>query len=58
MRDKNCTTTNECPECNGTGYTSIPCDECEGNPEEVGGTECAKCGGDGFVETKCPMCTK
>ena len=39
----------QCPECDGVGVKTYPCDECGGDPDQVGGTGCSKCGGDGYM---------
>jgi DnaJ-class molecular chaperone len=32
------------------------CPECEGNPDEIGGTGYSTCGNDRYIETKCTTC--
>jgi len=46
----------QCPECEAAGFTASPCDECGGDPDQIGGTEPSKCEGDEYIELKCPVC--
>jgi len=32
------------------------CSECEGNPDEIGGTGCSVCDGTGYTEKECTTC--
>jgi hypothetical protein len=49
-------TVEQCPKCEGVGVVTYPCDECGGDPDQIGGTGCSKCGGDGYIEMECPTC--
>ena len=45
-----------CTVCNETGFIEENCPECEGNPDQIGGTGCSTCGGDGYIELPCKEC--
>lgn len=45
-----------CPICDGNGFVEEICPECEGNPDEIGGTGCSTCKGDGYIEIPCKEC--
>jgi len=49
-------TLQQCPECEGACVVVCLCDECGGDPDQIGGTGCSKCGGDGCIELECPTC--
>lgn len=46
-----------CSICDDKGFTEEVCPECEGSPDEIGGTGCSTCGGDGYIETPCEECS-
>ena len=48
----------ECARCGGTGWISIACHICGGDPHEYYGDddECLECGAKGWIEKECPVC--
>jgi len=45
-----------CSICDDKGFIEEICPECEGNPDEIGGTGCFTCEGDGYIEIECKEC--